>query len=271
MTKVLTMVNMAAVLSRGGEVLAASRQQQAAIDLLQQVESAGDLPPGYAGHLAGSLLRLARYEEALKFAQEDALRAHKAGSTRTAALSDLIAARSLVKLGRFDAAQELLARAEAGLRVNAKSNQRMLNEVELTHADRHLQRGELEAARRLVDAVLDRLGYPAKRDAPGLSSALYAAARVALAQGDAPMAEQAATDGALIAARVARDKTRSADYGQALMHRAQALAALGRVAAAAEQAAQAKVSLTAGFGEAHPEAIEAARRLEIWRAASVPR
>ncbi len=245
MTKVLIMANMAAVMSRGGEVLAASQQQQAVIALLRQVESAGDLPPGYAGHLANSLLRLARYEEALKLAQEDAQRAHTAGNTRTGALSDLIAARALVKLGRYDAARELLAQAEAGLRVNAKANQRMLNEVELTRADGHLLRGELDASRRIVSAVLERLGYPERRDAPGLGSALFTSARVALAQGDAATAEQQAADGAVIAGRVARDKSQSADYGQASMHRALALAASGRFAEAAESAAQAH-TLTRG-------------------------
>jgi serine/threonine protein kinase len=267
LSKILSMINLAAILARGGEVLAASRRQEEAIALLRQVEPDGELPPGYAGHLAASFVRLARYDEALSLAKEDAARSHRAGNTRFAALSELLAARSLVKLRRFDESEEILARAESGLRANPKGNQRMLNEVELTRADGHLLQGELERARHLVDSVLERLGYPVRTDAAGLGSALYTGARVALAQGDPGVAERQAADAIVIAARVARNKSQSADVGQASLHRAQALFALGRVAEATPLAQEAHASLNAGFGLDHPETLDALRLVTEARAA----
>jgi hypothetical protein len=252
MTKVVNLMNYAAVLARAGELLSAAQEQERALALVSQVE-AGGAPPGFAGHYATSLMRLARYDDAIRLASADAARARAAGNARMAALSELIIARCLVKQRRFDEAEGALARAEAGLGVNAQANARLLNEVALTRADRELLAGEPAAARDRVNSVLARLGYPGRRDASGLGSALHVGARVLLALNDDAGAERYAADAHAIAVRTARDARSSADVGQAALNRATALARLGRRAEAVEQATLARTALVNGFGAEHPD------------------
>jgi hypothetical protein len=123
--------------------------------------------------------------------------------------------------------------------------------------------GDAAAARDAVNAILDRVDYPQRKDTPGLSSILWTAAKVALAAGDAANAEQYAGDSLVIASRVAPDSTLSADVGQALLLRAKARHAQGNHPAAIDDLQLAIRSLTNGFGEEHPETIEARNLLEL--------
>jgi hypothetical protein len=86
-----------------------------------------------------------------------------------------------------------------------------------------------------------------------LGSLLYSAAKIALAQGDAISAEQFAADAVPLAAKSARDASRSATVGQAMLNRAEALEALGRREEAASEARRAELALTAGFSADHPD------------------
>ena len=253
MTKVVNLMNYASVLARAGELLAAAQDQERALALVSRVEGSGAPPPGFAGHYATSLLRLARYDEAIRLASEDAVRARAAGNMRMAAFSELVVARSLVKQRRFDEAEKALSRAEAGFSVNSQANARMLNEVELTRADGELLAGATTTARDRVISVLTRLNYPERRDASGLGSALHVGARVLLALNDNAGAERYAADAHAIALRTARAAPRSADVGQAALNRATALARLGRRTEAVDQATMAHTALVNGFGAEHPD------------------
>jgi hypothetical protein len=142
------------------------------------------------------------------------------------------------------------------MQVNAGGNQRMLNELALTRADMQLAQGRPEAALEGVEQVLAKLGYPQRRDAPGLGSALHMAARVHVARGDGPAAERVAAESAAIATSVARDPRKSADVGQARRLRARALILKGEVDAARLELAIALESLEHGFGDDHPETKE---------------
>lgn len=236
-------------------------------ELVAQVEAGGAALIGFAGHLATSLLRLGRYEEALRLAETDAARARQAGNHRMASIDDLVAARTLGKLRRFEEGRATLARAEAGQPTNAKAKQRLLQQLALTRADQLLLKGEHEAARRAVETVLQRLGYPEKRMAPGLGSALHAGVRVRLAQG----ADRWSADSLVIARRLTMDAARSADVGQAELKRALGLAQLGRANEATTHAALARTALHAGFGPRHPDTQEADRLLASLQAADPPR
>jgi serine/threonine-protein kinase len=257
MGKVVALLNRASTLSLAGEVRAAAIEQEAAMALVTQVEAGGVAPVGIPSHLASSLLRLGDPARALELARADAERAAEAGNHRLAALAEIVVARALVKLHRFDEVEVVDARAEARLRANPQAYQRFLNEVELTRADQLLAMGRLSEAEAKVDQVLASLGYPAKLRAPGLSSALHTGARVALAQGNWPLAEQRAAHAAPIAMKAAIDPRRSANVGQPAYQRAVALRAMGRIAEAMPQAELAVVALREGFGAEHPETREA--------------
>src|SRR5690606_26170526 len=137
------------------------------------------------------------------------------------------------------------------------SNERLLDTIALTRAQILLDRGEPAAAREAVDEVLARAAYPQRKDAPGLSSILFTASRIALGAGDPAMAEQYANDGYEIVSGIARDPSRSADVGQLLLLRAKARRALGNSSGAAADLERAILSLGNGFGPDHPETLEA--------------
>jgi eukaryotic-like serine/threonine-protein kinase len=257
MSMVVHLINHAAVLSLAGELRAASEEQQRAYAMVGRFESDGKAPVGFGGHLANTYMRLARYEEALQLAAQDSERARSLGNARVGATSDLIAARALGRLGRFEEAAATLNRAEAALRVNEKANGRMLNEVTLTRAEHFLLRGDTARARVIVDEVLRRMEYPQKKTSPGLASALYTGIRVLLAQGDAATAEPWTADALAFELKKVRKPEDSANYGQALLHRAEALTALGRQAEALELAEDAAVSLANGFTPEHPDTVRA--------------
>jgi serine/threonine-protein kinase len=257
MAKVVGLVNYAAILNRAGEVRSALGEQERAIALASRAEASGAPPVGFGLHIASSLLRLARSEEALEHAVADTARARSAGNNHYAALGDFLVARILVKLGRYAEAEARLAQAEQGFGVNSGGNQRMLNELTLTRCDMSLARGQPDAALEGLNQVLVRLGYPQRRDGAGLGSAQHMGARVHLARGDGAAAERAAAESETIAKRVARDPRKSADVGQAQYLRARALALKGESDAARKELPSAITALEYGFGAEHPETREA--------------
>jgi len=257
MSHVIQMLNQSAILGRVGEVASAAKLQQEATARVQQLEVEGDAPIGMGLHYGGSLLRLGRREEALELFRKVAVESRAAGNVRWATTADYMAGRTLLRMGRFDEAVPLLDSAEKVWRANEGSNARMLKELELSRADILSRKGELEAARRAVDAILEDSGYPKQKTAPGLSSQLLMAARIHLAAGDAAGAEQLAADSLAIAVSIARDPKLSADVGQSKMMRAKARIARGNPAGARDDLEQAVESLTNGFGPDHEELREA--------------
>ncbi|HLS81715.1 MAG TPA: serine/threonine-protein kinase, partial [Steroidobacter sp.] len=65
LAKVIYQMNGAAIYSRLGEVVAAAEAQESALARIEQMEERGQVLHGARGHYANSLLRLARYDEAL--------------------------------------------------------------------------------------------------------------------------------------------------------------------------------------------------------------
>jgi len=257
MGRVITTMNYAAILSRSGEVVAAAEAQRHALEIARSFDRGRELPIGFAGHLGSSLLRLGRLEEARDLFTEDLARARAGGNSRFAASTELMLGRALARLKHFDEAEQHLQSAESALSINRGGNARLLNELALTRASIYLDTGQLQEAERIVRAVLGDLSYPARKNAAGLGSALYTAARAALARNDAVTAETYATDCLGIVTAIARDARRSADVGQARLLRAEARRRQGQHAAALDDAAAAVAALEVGFGAMHPEAREA--------------
>jgi hypothetical protein len=257
MSNVITLMNYAATLARAGEFSAAVEQQRRALALVAQVDPSGEPPLGFSSHLAISQLRLDHSAEAAELAHREAERASAAGNTRVAAIASYLEARALGKLGRLPDAERLLLSAEESFRANPGANQRYLNEIALVRAEFLRLRGDTAGARQLVDALLARLEYPSKQTAQGLGGVLTECAQVALSQGDATTAERWTADALALEEKTARSWDRSANYGEAALVHAEALAALNRMPEAAKFAERAERALTAGFSATHPDTLRA--------------
>lgn len=252
------LVNHAAVLSRLGEVRSAAAGQRRA---LARVEGLPNPPVGMAGHYANSLLRLARYDEALELFHLDRKAAIDSGNARWSAQLDMQIGRTLVRMNRLDEAESFLSRAEAAYLATAGGHQRHLVMLNLAKAEAMLRAGQFDRARHAADLELARLGYPLRRDEAALSSALWLRTGIALALGDAAAAERLATDELALVSATARDPRMSADVGQALLQRGTARLAQANFSGAIADLTEAVASLGYGFGENHPEALQARRTL----------
>lgn len=257
------LLNRAAILSRMGEVREAAVAQLAAMARVESLEASGQAPVGAWAHYANSLLRLGRHEEAISTANVGLAAATAAANRRWVAGYELLIGKALSRQGQGDDAESHLAIAEAIYLETAGANERMLDAIALTRADLAMQGGDTEAARDTIMAILNKTGYPERKDEPGLASILWTAANMTLVTGDAALAEQYATDGLQIVSGVARDPLLSADVGQALLQRAKAREMLGRNAEALTDLESAIRSLSNGFGEEHKETIEARELLAV--------
>jgi serine/threonine-protein kinase len=255
--QIIVVMNRAAILSRAGEVADAWALQSRVAERISALAREGRAPVGFNAHFGASLIRLARYPEALKYFDAAAVEATQAKNDRWLAHAAFFRGLALLRMGRADEAQVLFAQAESQWRTTRFSNARMLNELELQRGRLARDKGDMITAKAKVDAVLAELQYPQSRSGAGLSSALYAAAQTYLAAGDAAGAERYARDGEAVALTMARKPEFSADVGQARLQRGKALAQLARQAEAATALQQAVASLSHGFGADHPETREA--------------
>ena len=262
LAKVIYQMNGAAIYSRLGEVVAAAEAQEQALSRIEQMEERGQVLHGARGHYANSLLRLARYDEALELFMSGKEAADASGNVRWVAQHDLMIGRTLARMGRGDEAQAFLDAAEAVYRDTEGANERLLDSIALARAEIIMESGDIEAAQDAIAAILERVAYPQRTDTPGLSSILWTAARVALAAVEYPAAERYADDAFEVAAGIARDPRLSGDVGQMLLLRAKARTAQGNATGATDDLEQAIPALKNGLGEEHPDTVEAMRLLE---------
>jgi eukaryotic-like serine/threonine-protein kinase len=256
MSKVINLVNRASILSRMGEIVAAEADQREALRLGRRF---GDenLLAQFESHLANSLVRLHRCEEALPLLEKARAAAAESGNVRSEAASNLLLGSCALRLGRLDQVGVPLARAEAIWGKNEAANRRLLNEIALTRAELKTRSGQTAAAVSDVEAIMTAVGYPNAPRPPGISSILYRSALAHLANGSLERARQLAAASAVAASRIARDPARSADVGQALLIEATALTQLGKRDQARSAVDAAQVSLESGFGAEHPNTREA--------------
>jgi tetratricopeptide (TPR) repeat protein len=255
---VIYLVNRSAVLSRFGEVLQASIGQKEA---LQRVEGMDRAPVAIGGHYANSLLRLARYDEAIAYLEADYGPAVEAGNKRWQGQLAMLLASALIRSKRIEEAEAMLDIADAIFAEAPSGYVRQIVGLKLSRAGILQAEGDIDAARKLVSEVLEELGYPQQKDAPGLSSALWTATNIALAAGDSAAALRYSSDELALVAAVARDPNLSADVGQALHQRGKSQQMLGNNAAAVTDLKNAITSLSSGFGKDHPETVEARNQL----------
>ncbi len=248
----LVTMNGASILQTLGEIRAAYELQSGLVDRVMALEADGRLV-GLSVQYSSTLLRLARYDEALPILQRQVANARSSSNALALAQARLQLGRALALVGRFAEADEHLDAAEAELRKSPTTSDRLLEGLSAVRTQAHLDRGEIERARELNDAALARLGYPQKQDSPGLLQALERAASIALASGDNASAARLADDFHRSAVRMARAPERSADVGKALALRGRARLASGDARRAASDLTDALTALTNGVGADHPD------------------
>lgn len=251
--------NIAGNLSRVGEVRRATEILEERLRWFERLPTAGVQGTGFRTNVAANFVWMGRASEALRLVEEDRQAAQAAGNPFALAMCDLIEARALHALGRVDEAQQRLAGAMAFWQRDERMHDRLLREGELLRAELLMSRGDAAQARGRVDAMLGRLGYPGRNNAPGLDRVLRLRARIAMHEGDFAGAERSASDALAVSRRLARDIYQSADVGHAALLRAEALRARGDRAGALRDLALARVSLTNGMGAGHALSVRASQ------------
>ncbi|MDH4048040.1 MAG: serine/threonine protein kinase [Gammaproteobacteria bacterium] len=256
---VIILMNRSAVLLRLGEVMRAADGQREALSRVKGMDNA---PVAARGHYAGSLFRLAHYDEALELFETDYEAAVASGNQRWRAQIAMQIGRTLIRTRRTTEAVRFLDEAEAFFMKTPGAHQRQLLTVAVARAEALQIEGDLSGADANVQHILADLGYPARMDASGLASVLWQAAETALALGDYDRAAQYATDQLGLVTGMARDPEQSADVGQALLQKARATLVTAGPVVAGNDLRRAVRSLENGFGPNHPDTLEALRLLD---------
>ena len=204
------------------------------------------------------MLRLGDPHRALELADADLALGQQSGNAVLIAACQLLASRALLDLGRPAEARERLERGEAiWSAADSKIFARMSQEAAMHRAEIMLGAGDLAGARRSIQDLLERVGYPQATNAPGIDRLLRQAARVELRLGDAAAAEKLAADALQVSSKDARTETSSGDVGLAALLHAEALVELGRKKEAVNDAARAVQALGNGVGPEHADTAKA--------------
>jgi serine/threonine protein kinase len=251
-------LNSSSILTALGEIVESHRLQTQLTERLQGLAPAAR-PKGFVLPQATNLVRLVRYDAALRLVEQDEAALRAAGEPASSQHA-LMKARVLVQLGRTDEGALLLDAAEADLRKSPRRNDRLLEASALVRVQLTRAQGNLIGAASEAETLLQRMSVTyGTSPSPNLLHALKLASQVALDRKDAEAAMRYADNAVAIAGRMARRPTASADVGQALLLRAQAHRALGDGEQAAADLEAALPALTHGLGADHPDTAEARR------------
>jgi serine/threonine protein kinase len=240
-----------------GEYVACADIQRQALDWVEQTDLKR-LPPQFIRQNAGAtLLRLGDPQRALELSAADLSLAQRSGNAVLIGACELLASRALLELGQPAEALRRLERAESSWSSDAKNYAHMLQDAALHRAEIMQRTGDLLGARRAIQALLKRVGYPQATNAPGIDRLLGLAARIELRGGDAAAAERLAADALKAASKIARTDESSGDVGLAALLRAEALVKLGRAREAVPEAERAVEALRNGVGPDHADTAKA--------------
>jgi tetratricopeptide (TPR) repeat protein len=245
------------ILTRAGEVADAWALQSKVADRISALAAEGRAPTGFNVHFGNTLMRLTHYPEALSYFDAAASEAARTRNDRWVAHAAYMRGIALVRTGRTPEALTLFNDAEQHWRTTRLSNTRMLNELELQRGRVAREEGDFATAKAKVDRVYPALHYPESKTGAGISSALFAAAQTYPAAGDAAAVQGFARDGEAVANSIARKPEFSAHVAQARLLLGKALVQLKREREAAPVLQSAMESLSHGFGQDHPETLDA--------------
>jgi serine/threonine protein kinase len=208
-----------------------------------------DSVPAWLSHSRGLLMhKFGDLQGAQRELTAAATRARAQGSVERALGIELALARVLLDLGQTAEAERLLASIEAA---GTRTTRSSLITTTTVRAELLLAQRELAQAAQVIEDELAAIGFPTAKESAPLATALRVAARVHLASGNAEQAQQRAADALAVSERVARNATKSADAGEALLLLAQAQRLNGESATSIATAKRAAQTLAGGIGDDH--------------------
>jgi non-specific serine/threonine protein kinase/serine/threonine-protein kinase len=258
---VITISNQGQLHYRLGEVVQAealARESLSRVPMLRETQQL----PAQSLLCAIALIRIDKAAEAERMLTEATAQARADKNEYLAAITTYQHGRALMALERYEESEAEFQASETYWQRDATVNRDRLNDLERSRAELDLALSRADAARARIAALLTELGYPERRDGALLPTALRAAARIELAGGSPAVAERYARDAVELAEAVARDPTRSADVGEALLLLGLAQRQGGSTSPARASLERAAVSLTNGLGVGHPLTLEAQKAME---------
>lgn len=245
----------AVILMEWGEIAAA----KALIDELEprlRATTEDKLAPIWFEHTRGLLLwRLGDLRQAGQVLQDTALRARAQNRVGIAWASEFALAQIALDLGQLAAAETQLA----ALAPDPPGTRRTGSRLSPAGAQARLLllRGAAADAARAAEAELARIGPPSPASSHAALATMLLGARAQAAAGEASRALRLAHGAVRLAQGIARQPSRSADAGEALLVLAQVQRQSGDAAASAAAAQQALVPLTHGLGAQHDLTVQA--------------
>jgi serine/threonine protein kinase/tetratricopeptide (TPR) repeat protein len=253
---VITISNQGQLHYRLGEVVQAEALARESLSRVPTLREKQQLP-AQTLQCAIVLIRIDKADEAERMLAEATAQALADKNEYLAAITTYQRGRALMELERYEESEAEFRASEAYWQRDATANRDRLADLERSRAELDFALGRAEAARARIATLLAELGYPGRRDGALLPTALRSAARIELAGGSPAVAERYARDAVELAEAVARDPTRSADVGEALLLLGLAQRQGGNTSPARASLGRAAVSLSNGLGSAHPLTLEA--------------
>jgi eukaryotic-like serine/threonine-protein kinase len=234
LAKVILTINQSSLLYRLGEIEAAHKVAVEAVRRMRSLRGSQPLPIAFGVSYGTTLVRLGKWDEALPVLTEATEQARVLNSEFLSANANHQLARALLGSGQLDRVAPKLEIAQRVWMANETANRDRLADLLRTRAELAMALGDTNAAKQTIDAALFKLGYGASGDpAPGLAAALTCASKIFLATGDTVRAAAFAHRALGIAQRTARDPSKSADVGDALLALGKAQEARGDASSAA--------------------------------------
>lgn len=260
--------NKAAVLSGAGEYAAAIREHEEIIARFNDAgfdNQRGQLPKRL--NYANNLIRLSRGEEALKVLERARHDARAAGDVRFEGIAAMFMASCMIELERLDEAENYLQEADSILSASPGVWTHQLMWANVMRATIAREQGRIEDARAILRPMLDahRSGQT-PLEPPTLAVLLIGAGAIELEAGAHEEADALASEAIEIREATARNPESSAHVGAALVTRAKARHALGRVDEAIDDLERAVVALGNGLGQENIETVETRDLLADYRA-----
>jgi hypothetical protein len=241
--------NLAVGLYGYGEVKQAGDAER---ELIARLEASGRTTrTTMAGLYSVCLLRLAKTQDALLWADRAVKDADQADVLQLRINGRIIRSRVLLELKRFADAAADMASIESLSASNETALRGRMSLLAVARARFMAAQGRLDDAARLIEELVATLQtHPEGTDQ--LPGVLKVNADIALAQHRFPVAADLAQRSLALYKARARDADHSADVGEAALLVAQARTALHDVQGSREAARQAAVSLAYGLGEDNP-------------------
>ncbi|MEE4295951.1 MAG: protein kinase [Wenzhouxiangella sp.] len=233
-------------------------------DLVVRMRASGFKGRGAATLLTqygGLLLSAGRPDTAADIFREGLALAEASGDARTSAHLHMEFAKLQLADDDFDQALASLESANSYLENNEQADLQLARNLRVLRARTLRRAGDLGAARELIDALLDEVGFPDAGETPGMISALIEAADIYLVSRDFDRAETLA-DGLIerLSEHERPAGTSSVHLGRALVQRGQIRLESGQAETARSDFEAALPHLENALGEDHKET-QAARRL----------